>query len=43
MSIPAGEFIGVSILAANRDPETFRGPAAVHLAWDKSRPGKEPG
>ena len=26
MTIPAGEFIGVSILAANRDPETFEDP-----------------
>jgi cytochrome P450 len=27
VTIPAGEFIGVSILAANRDPETFEDPA----------------
>jgi cytochrome P450 len=31
VSIPAGEFIGVSILAANRDPETFEDPARFDI------------
>jgi cytochrome P450 len=31
VTIPAGEFIGVSILAANRDPETFEDPARFDI------------
>ena len=31
VTIPAGEFVGVSILAANRDPATFADPAAFDV------------
>jgi cytochrome P450 len=39
VTIPAGEFIGVSILAANRDPETFEDPARFDIRRKNSSRG----
>ena len=39
VAIPAGEFIGASIIAANRDPLTFDGPLTYDMRRQNARKG----
>jgi cytochrome P450 len=37
VSVPAGEFVGISVIAANRDPRTFSDPLRFDIRRENSR------